>query len=164
MTSKEQVSIKDLRGVDIFTGLSEHALEEIARNCSQRTYKTGERCAVQGELADELGIVNDGKVAIEMRIEVAPYTQTVSLYTLTRGNMFGWSALVEPHTFTASARCIGEVRAIYIKATNLQRLFKEMPSVEHVMMKNLATIMSLRLRDSYTQLTHLVAEMIKQGR
>ena len=53
---------------------------------------------------DELHIVNEGKVAIKMRIEITPYTQTLSIATLTRGNVFAWSALVEPHVLTASAR------------------------------------------------------------
>ncbi len=106
MNTEDQISIKDLQGVDIFAGLSNHDLEQIAKVCSQRIYQPGEQCAVQSEIIYELRIVNGGKVAIEMRIEVTPYTQTLGIATLTRGNVLAWSALVEPHVLTASARCI----------------------------------------------------------
>jgi len=164
MNTEGQISIEDFRGADIFAGLSDHDLEQIAKVCIQRTYQAGERCAVQGETADELCIVNGGKVAIEMRIEVTPYTQTISIATLTRGNVFAWSALVEPRVLTASVRCTERAQVICMKASDLQRIFKERPSIERVVMKNLATVISSRLRDSWAQLVRLVAEMIKQGK
>ncbi len=164
MDTQEQILIRDLRETDIFAGLSNNDLEQIAESCDLRTYQAGERCVVQGKTADELGIVNEGKFEIEIRLEVAPYTQTLNIATLTKGNAFAWSALVEPHVLTASVRCIGKGRAFHIKASDLQRIFKERPSIEHIVMKNLAAIMSSRLRDSWGQLTRLVAEMVKQGR
>ena len=164
MDTQEQILIKDLRETDIFAGLSNNDLEQIAEICDLRTYQAGECCAVQGKTADELGIVNEGKFAIEIRLEVTPYTQTLNIATLTKGNAFAWSALVEPHVLTASVRCIGEGRAFHIKASDLQHIFREWPSIERVVMKNLATIVSSRLIDSWGQLTRLVAEMIKRGK
>jgi CRP-like cAMP-binding protein len=164
MTTEEQISIKDLQGVDIFAGLSIQELELIAKVCKQRTYPAGECCCVQGEVIDELRAVNGGKVTIEMRIEVAPYTQTLRVATPTKGNVFAWSALVEPHSLSASARCIERAQVICIKASDLQWIFKERPSIERVVMKNLATIISHKLRDARSQLVRLVAEMIKQGK
>ncbi len=164
MNTQEQLLIRSLRETDIFAGLSNYDLERIAGICDLRTYQAGERCAVQNQTADELGIVNEGKFAVEIRLEVVPYTQTLNVATLTKGNAFAWSALVEPHVLTASVRCIGEARAFHIKVSDLQRIFRESPSVERVVMKNLATIVSSRLRDSWSQLTRLVAEMIKQGK
>ncbi len=105
MTTQEQISIKDLQGVDIFAGLSDHDLEQIAKACSQRTYQPGEHCVIEKETMDELRIVNEGKVAIETRVQYVPYTQMLGIGTLTRGNVLAWSALVGPHVITASARC-----------------------------------------------------------
>ena len=163
---KEQL-VKDLRGVDIFAGLSNYELEPIAEICRQRIYHAGELCAIQGETTDELRIVNAGKVAIELRIEVAPYTQTLRITTLTGGNAFAYcslSSLREPYEFIASGRCLGEAQIISIKASDLQRIFGERPSIERVVMRNMATVMCSRLKDSMTQLVCLVAEMIKQGK
>lgn len=161
--TKEQL-IKDLRSVDIFGGLSNYELEPIAEICRQRIYHAGELCAIQGETTDGLHIVNAGKVAIELRIEVAPYTQTLRITTLTGGNTFAYCSLREPCEFIASGRCLGEAQIISIKTSDLQRIFKERPSIERIMMKNLATVMCSRLKDNMTQLLCLVAEMIKQGK
>lgn len=161
--TKEQL-IKDLRGVDIFAGLSNYELEQIAGICRQRIYHAGELCAIQGETTDELRIVNAGKVAIELRIEVAPYTQTLRLATLTGGNAFAYCSLREPYEFIASGRCLGEAQIISIKASDLKRIFRERPSIERVMMRDMAAVMCSRLKDSMTQLVCLVAEMIKQGK
>ena len=164
MTTEDQVSIKDLQDVDIFAGLTDQELEPIAKACRQRAYQAGERCAAQGEVIDELRILNGGKDALEMRIEVAPYTQTLGLTTLARGNVFAWSALVEPNVLTSSARCIEKAQIICIKASDLQRIIKERSSIERVVMRNLAKIINYRLRDTRNQLVRLVAELIKQGK
>jgi len=159
VNGKEQLS-KDLRAVDIFTGLASHELEQIAEVCSLRTYQDGERCAVQGEKIDELRIVREGKVAIEIRIQVAPSPQTLRIAILTAGNAFAYCSVTEPHIVFASGKCLGQAQIISIKASDLQRIFKERPSIERVVMKNMATVMASRLRDNLTQLMRLVAEMM----
>ena len=147
MNTQEQILIKDLRETDIFAGLSDHDLEQIAKACSQRTYQPGEHCAIEKDTTDELRIVNEGKVAIEMRVQYVPYAQMLGIGTLTRGNVLDWFALVEPHVLTAAARCTERTQIICIKASDLHRIFKERPSVERVVMKNLATIINLRLSE-----------------
>lgn len=164
MSTMEKIPVRDLMGIDVFAGLSEHDVEQIARLCTQRTYRGGQRCAVQGETIDELCIVNEGKVAIEMRIDIAPYTQTLGIATLTKGNVFAWSALVGQGVHTISGRCLDSTKIVCIKASDLQQIFRERPSVESVVMTNLARVINSRLGDSRTQLVRLVAEMIKQGK
>jgi len=160
----ERVSVRDLRDVDIFARLTADDLAQIADYCTQDAYEAGEYCAVQGEATEELHIVNEGKVAVGMRVTVVPYTKTVNIATLSRGKVYAWSALVEPNVLTASVKCIEKTRVISIKASDLQRVFKERLWVEAIVMKNLAVIISSRLRDSRAQLVSVIAEMIKQGK
>ncbi|MDD5289277.1 MAG: hypothetical protein PHY28_09245, partial [Dehalococcoidales bacterium] len=104
-----------------------------------------------------------GRVAIEMRIDVAPYNQKSTVATLTKGQVCAWSALVEPNVLTSSIKCIEPSEIIAIKASDLQRLFKENPKIELVLMRNLTKVIASRLKDSHRQFVNLVAEMIKQG-
>jgi len=170
VNTQEQALIKDLRASDIFAklsdyaGLSDYELGEIAKICILHTYQPGQHCAVQGNVTDELGIVREGKVAVEMRLEIVPYTQTITFATLLKGNVFAWSALVEPHVLTASVRCIDEVQTIQITGSDLRHLFKARPSIEIVMMRNLAIVVNSRLKDSRAQLVRLVSELIAQGK
>ncbi len=164
MRTEEQLSARGLRGTDIFAGLSDSSLEQIAKFCKQRLCQAGEYSAVEGEMIDQLLIVNGGKVAIEMRVNVPPHTHTVTVTTLTKGSVGAWSALVPPHVLTASVKCIERTPMISIAASDLQRIFEEEPSIERIVMRNLAGVISSRLRQSRTQLVRLIAEVIKQGK
>ena len=159
-----QVSVKDLRGADVFNGISDDGLEKIAKLCKQHAYEAGEYCAVQGEKVSQLLIVNGGKFASEMKIGAAPYTYTVTIATLTKGRVGAWSAVVPPHVLTGSLKCIDGGPVISMPASDLQRIFEEDPTIERVVMKNLAFIIGSRLRDSHAQLERLIAEVIKQGK
>ena len=164
MKTAEQVSAKDLQGVDIFAGLSDDSLEQLAKFCNRRVYEAGEYCAAQGETMGQLLIVNGGSVTIEMQIEVASQAHTVTIAVLTKGRVCGCSAaLAPPNTLTASIKCVERAQVISIRASDLQRICEERPSLGYTVMKNLATIVSSRLRESRTQLERLVAEVIKQG-
>jgi len=163
METAQRIALTDLRGVDIFAGLSDEDLGEIAQFCTLRTYKAGEYCAVQGKTTDELLIVNGGKVVIEMRVEVPRYSHTVTVATLTRGCVCAWSALVPPHVLTASVKCVENSPMIAIKDSDLRRLCGAKPVMDATVMRNLAGVISSRLRDSHTQLTRLCAEILKEG-
>ena len=164
MEIAERVSSRDLRGADIFAGLPDTSLEKIAMFSKQRVYEAGEYCVVQGEIADKLLIVNEGKIASEIRIQVAPHTHTVTIATLTKGNVAAWSALVPPHVLTGSVKCVERSRVISIMASDLQHTFEEDPLIECIAMRNLTRIIGARLRDSHTQLVRLIVEVIKQAK
>ena len=163
MVTAQRISLADLKGVDIFAGLTNENLEEIAKHCTQFTFRVGEYVAVQGKTTDELMIVNGGKVAIEMWIEVPRHSYSLTVTTLTKGRVSAWSALVPPHVLTASVKCLENTSMIAIHETDLQRILKANPIVEATVMRNLAGIVSSRLRDSRTQLTRLCAEVLKEG-
>lgn len=153
----------ELLHVDVLNGLNADDLEGISGLCIFKSYSKGEYCGHANEPADELLIVNKGKVAIEMRIDVPPYNQKLSVAKLSKGQVCAWSALVEPNVLTSSILCVEPSEIIAIKASDMQRLFKKNQNIELVIMKNLTKIIASRLRDSHKQFLNLVVEMIKQG-
>jgi hypothetical protein len=112
-------------------------------------------------VSDELQILNEGKVAVEMRVEVAPASQTLRIATLTGRSILDFSAFLEPHTPTTSAVCLEKAETICIKLKNLEDIFRERPSIEYKVMKNLVRVMGSRFRASRIYLARLVAEMVK---
>ncbi|MDD5289494.1 MAG: cyclic nucleotide-binding domain-containing protein, partial [Dehalococcoidales bacterium] len=138
-------------------------LAELSNLCLFKSYANGEYCGHLNEPAEELLIVNKGKVAIEMRIDVQPYNQKLTVATLSKGQVCAWSALVEPYVLTSSIKCVEPSEIIAVRASDLQRLFKENPKIELVIMRNLTKVIASRLKDSHRQFVNLVAEMIKQG-
>jgi len=163
MTTAQSISLTDLQGVDIFTGLSNQNLEEIAECCIQFVFRAGEYAAVQGKTTDHLLIVNGGKVTIETWIEVPRHSYTLTITTLTKGRVCAWSALVPPHVLTASVKCVEKTPMIAMLAKDLQHILTAKPVLEATVMRNLAGIISSRLRDSHTQLTSLCTEVLKEG-
>ena len=157
------VSVECLRDTDIFAGLSDNDLGEIAKQCTQRDYQAGQNYAVQGDTVHQLLIVKEGKVAIKMQCEVKSCAQTITVVTLTNGRVCAWSALVPPYVLTASIECVERTQMVTIEASALLRIFEERPAVASTIMKNLAGIISSRLIDSRNQLVCLISELMKQA-
>jgi CRP/FNR family transcriptional regulator len=61
------------------------------------------------------------------------------------GRIFGWSSLVKQQQFTASARAMGPVRVMTIKADELNTLFERDPHIGFVVIKQLAEVIASRL-------------------
>ncbi len=81
----------------------------------------------------------------------------VTVHTAEEGDVFGWSAVVEPHTYTASARCIEKTEDICIKGSDLTSLFEQNPRMGYIVMRNLSSAVSSRLTDTRQKLTTLMA-------
>ena len=158
-----QVPIADLRGTEAFDGIADEGLKKIAGLCTQKVYEAGEYCAVRGDKAAHLLIVTGGKAASEVRVDTGKQTYTVTIAHLTKGHLGAWSAIVPPHSLTSSLRCVEKTTIVSIAASDLKRVFAEDPSIERIVMTNLAFVIGSRLRDSQVQLQRLVVEILKQG-
>jgi CRP-like cAMP-binding protein len=69
-----------------------------------------------------------------------------------QGRTFGWSALIEPRRYTASAVCLGEVKVLAIDRADLMKLLEEDLQLGFTVMKKVAEINSSRLRNTRSQL------------
>jgi len=105
----EMVSVQMLRDSDLFGELSDEKLEQIARLCRQEVYPGRAAILQEDEEAKTLYILQDGLVTI--RIRSAEHEGGLMVDAVNeRGKTFGWSALIEPSRYTASAVCLGEVK------------------------------------------------------
>jgi hypothetical protein len=78
------------------------------------------------------------------------------LSTVPPGQPLGWSAIVEPHTFTASARAAGASRVVAFDGLAVARLADENCHFCSLLMKKVAQTISGRLKDTRIQLLSLV--------
>jgi CRP-like cAMP-binding protein len=163
METAQRVSIADLKEVDIFAGLPDKDLEEIAKYCSIHSYRAGEYAAVQGKSTESLMIMNGGKAAVEMWVDIPRDNYTITIANLTKGRVCAWSAVVPPNVLTASIKCIENTPMITIPRDDFERILAAKPALSATVMRKLAGVISSRLRDSNTQLTNLCAEILKEG-
>ena len=71
-------------------------------------------------------------------------------YSIMRAKeIFGWSALVEPYVYTATARCITNVKVIRIARDAIEDIVKRHPAEGLIIYKHLAGLIGQRLRSAY---------------
>jgi len=137
------VSIQDLKGFELFNGLEDAKLEEIAKLCRERVCEPESIYFTEGSKAEDLYLLREGEVEIVFR---SP--RRCSKATVTRigpGRVFGWSALVEPGVLTASARCTKRAQVISIRGADLIDIFEKDSHTGYVVMKNLSAVIASRL-------------------
>lgn len=147
------VGLDLLRGSEVFDGLSDDELAPIALMSTVTAYAAGAEIFVEGQPADNLYIVADGRV--QVLIDIGRGRQTV-VDTVTRDGSFGWSALVPPFVYTGGAKCSEPSRLVAIPGEGLRDLCKENCRVCHTIMEHLASIISARLKDTRLQLISLM--------
>ena len=70
----------------------------------------------------------------------------VNVDTVTKGDVFGWSALIAPHSRNMSAICTKRSTVIAVSGTELNELIDSNHSLGHEVMKSLLRIVAKRLR------------------
>jgi CRP-like cAMP-binding protein len=110
------------------------------------SYKKGAVIFERGGDASHFCVLASGDV----HIEVAEAQEALAVSR--PGEVFGWSALVEPYRYTATARCSQDTKVIRISRDILEAAINEHPSEGIAVLKNLTGIIAGRLKIAYRQL------------
>lgn len=138
-----------LRRCEIFLGLHDEDLEKIAALPSIRlgTCEAGETILEEGEPAHHLHILVEGRVDIRtsLRIEPDGENQEIIIDTVTRGGVFGSSALVRPYILQRSFHCVDRSTVLLISGPELLELMEKHPRMGYEIMQNIASVLVTRL-------------------
>jgi CRP/FNR family cyclic AMP-dependent transcriptional regulator len=141
------VTIETLRKCELFPGMSDDELAEIASITVQETYPPGALICAEQEQASRLFILQQGSVQLRIRIRSSlEPSGEATIEEVEPGRIFGWSSLVKQRLFTASARALEPVTVLVIKADDLNALFDRNMHIGFVVMKQLAEVIASRLR------------------
>ena len=142
-TIKETLSSSEL-----FKGLTDDELDRVASVSRVEIYEGGAILFTEGSTAEDLYIIELGKVAMDMSLSGSPgMGKQASVETMTKGQGCGWSALAGTPVYTLTARAIEPVRVIAIDGGHLYNLLKEDPYLGYRIMSRMATAISARLRN-----------------
>lgn len=155
------VSTQVLKEFGLFQGLDDSELTKIAELCNERTLDEGTLYFDQGKEAKEIHLCRSGKVDIVVRLR-EPWGIEVTVHKAGGGEVFGWSSLVEPYIYTASAKIVERTEDIYIKASDLSKLFEENTRIGYIFMRNLSAVISSRLTEYRQKLSVEIAATIKK--
>ncbi len=156
------VSPQILKSFSLFRELGQTELAEIARLCRERTYENGSVIFTIGGSASDVYLLATGKVDIQIEFKIHDYETVATVYTVEKGEIFGWSALVPPHRLTASARCEGKADVIMINGKELVEFLEKDRRIGYVVMKNLSALISSRLASTTIALRHEIQKLIKK--
>ncbi len=154
------IPIQLLRKVSIFEGLDNSQLEKIAGLCGEEIHVAGALIFKEGDRAEKLYILREGKFALEMGIRLWPEQKIrqMTIETLNPGEFFGLSTLTESDVFTMSARAVDRSKLIVLSGGDLLRLMNEDHDMGYRIASGLANLAAARLRDTRLKLMEFLGE------
>jgi CRP-like cAMP-binding protein len=111
----------------------------------------------EGDPSLYLYIVKSGKIAIEAHLPSKGARTNLTISTVGPGDVFSWSALVEPHIETAGARAVEESEVLGIEGGTLMELCCEDADLGFEIYRTLTQVMSARLIATRLQLMDIFA-------
>ena len=149
-----QVTPEMLRQTNLFSFLKLEELKDIAALCKIEECDCGSLLYQEGDRAEKIFLVWEGRVAIEIEIQPG---KRIPVYTETKGKMFGYPSLVKPHVFQTYARCLDKVKLITLNADELvNKVFKDDCRRGYLVMNRLAELIGRKLMETRQQLLSLV--------
>lgn len=136
-------AIQKLKHIAIFQKLNDDELGLIAQISCEQKATAGTQIFAEGERANHIYVLTEGKVHVMMGKD--PALEPVIIDTITKGEIFGWSALVDEHSFTASAVAVSDVHLIVIDGGKLNKLCETDDRMGSLIRKGILTIVSTRV-------------------
>ena len=135
-----------IRQAELFEGISADAKRVIERQGMELSFKAGAVVFEEGYEAPYFYILEEGKV--DLFVGKQEEKRFLVYYP---GEIFGWSALVEPHRYLASARCMADTIMTRIPRQAVDIVLKEYPSDGQLIYQHLAAILAQRLIEAYRE-------------
>jgi CRP-like cAMP-binding protein len=137
-----------VREIELFKGIASHIIDEIAELATEETFPLGHALFRKGDVADYLYILEEGAVNIVIQEQ-----GHISFPVNQLGRVLGWSALVEPNRYTATAECVKDSKVIKIDGGRLMRILEKHPREGMTIMRRLAGVIATRLVKSYQEVS-----------
>jgi hypothetical protein len=136
-----------LCGLPIFEGLGDGELRKIARLFTQKLYRAGEKVFARGDSGNEAYVVMRGQIDIHLEDNAKP------LASVGNGQIFGELAFLDNLPRTAHAVAAQPSILLVIPRSEFNQLMHREPHLGMVVMRNVATELSNRLRRTNAALT-----------
>lgn len=147
-----------MRESELFRGLSEEELEKVARLGRQETYEAGETIFAEESSADDLYVIESGKVALDLKLRFGSATQRqVTIGAMTAGHGLGWSAIHRAGPFTGTARCLEKTKVVAMDGKELEKLFQDDYRLGYKVMARVLDMVRFRFGHTRNTLAHVLS-------
>ncbi len=143
----------------LFGGLGPSARDLVASLGTVVSFQAGERIFSEGDDARDFYVINEGRVALEMRApeQGEELPRSVVVAVLGAGESLGWSALVPPFVLTMSAVCVEPAVLVAFNGPVLRRLMSLDWEIGYPIMAGLVDLVECRMAQIRTRLTQMQA-------
>jgi CRP-like cAMP-binding protein len=140
---------EQLRKFRVLGELDDQELGQVAEIAKVEAHAAGNQIAAEKTLAHTLYLVVEGQVDIRMS---GPGGRPVTIDRVGPGGTFGWSAVVDSHTFTAAVWVAQDARIIAINGDALRALFDANNRIGYRVLKGIIGVVSRRVHALHSKL------------
>ena len=115
-----------LKNVELFADLSQKNLGRVAKLCTQRSYKAGERIVQQGSPGIGLFIITSGKVKI---VKTTKEGKSLEIATHGPGEFIGEMAVLDGALRTANVVAVDDTECYAIVSWDFNSLMRSYPEI-----------------------------------
>lgn len=133
-----------LQEVELFKGLAQAVLGEIAAVSEELALSKGNLALRAGQPADYLYVLAEGRA----RVTIGEKAH-IHFLSCDPGDIFGWPSLVDRPVYTASVECLEDCKFLRIPKDRLAEVLAKDPSSQALFYKRLAGVIGQRLISAY---------------
>jgi CRP/FNR family cyclic AMP-dependent transcriptional regulator len=150
------MGVRTIDQLALLEGLSAAQLEPLVPLMEEVSVLKDEVIFHQGDKADFLYFVLDGKVSIRFNPYDGP---ALNVAEVEGGGVFGWSSAMGSSRYTSSAICLESGHFFRIEGKQLKKLCQDHPETGILILHRLAGVIAQRLRGTHQQ----VVELLQRG-
>ena len=132
---------------DLFRDVSKDTLKETAAISETIKVKKDDFVFREGEKADKLHMLVSGSILLRVKLTSRPESVTVSFVNRPHQTL-GWSGVVAPNHYTASAICEDDSELLAIPSDKFMQILDKHTDDGYKVMLRITAIISDRLRNS----------------
>ncbi len=147
-----------LKRSDIFGGLTDEQLGRVLDLAQPQVFGEGQVILEEDQRGTRCYFMTAGRVDIEIRPTFAG-RGAQKIATVKSGEMFGELSLVDGFLRSASARAIEPTEVMAFDNAALERLMEEDPTIGYRIMRNIANVLSARIRTTNMKLRNALSDV-----
>ena len=138
-----------LRDVGFLHGIDDEHLGEIASVSQIQEINEGDVIFREGDTTDHIYLITQGKISLEI---CAPGVGCRRILTVGKGELLGWSPVLQQSRITATARSLTPSQAVRISGNQVLTLCEHNPRFGYEFMRRAALALAKRLSAARLQL------------
>ena len=136
------VGIDDLKPFQILSDLDDRELAEVVKLATIEKRGAGSRVITEGTNATATYLLAEGKVEVRMKSRSG---HEVVIDTLERGDLFGWSAVLDHQLFKSDIWTVEDSSLIVLDGVKLRQLFEANSHIGYRVVRMIADIVASRM-------------------